>query len=162
MSLTASGIGQIGWTYTKTNAGFTDSQQGPDSLSGLFGFEDANSVFVEERTLIASATHNYDLTNLVDFFGDPIVFAKILGIIIQCTDGVVFAYGAASNAFQFPNIDLPTDIAKIEIKKNSTFFFGTDLVGGGVVNSTHKNVLIEEISGTDPATYKIVFIGILD
>ena len=78
---------------------------------------------------------------------------------IQCSSGVVQAYGAAANAFQFPLIDLPTDKGKIEIVAGNSFFFGSSLTNAGTVDGTHKNLLIAESSTSNPATYKIVLIG---
>lgn len=159
-TLSSSGIQQFSWTYAKTVTGFQSVQQGPDSLSGLFGFADADVIFTDSRTLALSGTFTYDLTNLTDFFNDSIVFGTVLGIMIQVSDGEINAFGAASNAFQWFLAD-PSD--KVFINTAATLMFANDtLANGGVVDATHKNILIEESSGTDPASYKIVIIGKLD
>lgn len=157
MSLTASGIAQIGWTYTKTNSGFTDSQQGPDSLSGIFGFADSDAIYVANTTLSASGTTTLDLQALTDFFGDAINFATIQGIIIQCSSGTVRVFGAGSNAFQFFLAD-PSD--KVVLKSGATIMFSNDtLANGGTVDGTHKNLKFEETSTTNPCTFKVVLVG---
>lgn len=159
-TLSSSGIQQLSWTYTKSVTGFQPVQQGPDSLSGLFGFADADVIFTDTRTLAASGTYTYDLTNLTDFFNDTIVFGKVLGIMIQVSAGVIQAFGAASNPFQSFLSD-PSD--KVYMDSGSTIMFATDiLANGSVVDSTHKNILIEEMTTSDPATYKIIIIGKLD
>ena len=156
-TLSSSGIQQLSWTYTKSVTGFADVQQGPDSLSGLFGFADANVIYTESRTLAASGTYNYDLTALTDFFNDSAVFATVMGVMIQCSSGVVRAFGASSNAFQWFLAD-PTD--KISIKAGATFMFANDtLANGGTVDSTHKNIYMQETSGSATTSYKIVIIG---
>tara|TARA_R110000868_G_scaffold36969_2_gene130838 strand:- start:4951 stop:5439 length:489 start_codon:yes stop_codon:yes gene_type:complete len=159
-TLSSSGIQQLSWTYTKTVTGFQAVQQGPDSLSGLFGFADANVIFTDTRTLAANGTYTYDLTNLTDFFNDTVVFGTVLGIMIQVSDGTIFAFGAATNAFEW-FLSAPSE--RLHIQTGATLMFANDtLANGGTVDSGHKNILIEEISGVDPATYKIIIIGKLD
>lgn len=159
-TLSSSGISQLSWTYTKTVTGFQAVQQGPDSLSGLFGFADANVIFTDSRTLAASATYNYDLTTLTDFFNDSVDFGEVLGIMIQVSAGTINAFGAASNAFQWFLAD-PSD--KLNIKTGATLMFGNDtLANAGVVDATHKNILIANTSGSVVATYKIIIIGKLN
>lgn len=159
-TLSSSGIQQFSWTYTKTVTGFQSVQQGPDSLSGLFGFADANVIFTDSRTLAALGTFNYDLTTLTDFFNDAVNFGEVLGIMIQVSAGTINTFGAATNAFQWFLTD-PTD--KITIKTGATLMFGNDtLANAGVVDSTHKNVLIENPSASVAATYKIIIIGKLN
>lgn len=158
MALTASALAQVGWTYTKTNTGFVDSQQGPDSLSTLFGFTDSDTVYVKQQTLSGSGTTTYDLTALTDFFGDSFAFSKVQGIIITCTSGQVTAFGAASNAFQMFLAD-PTD--KVTIKSGTSIFMANDtLASGGTVSGSAKNLLIAESAGTPAsATFQIAIIG---
>jgi hypothetical protein len=159
-TLSSSGIQQLSWTYTKTVTGFQAVQQGPDSLSGLFGFADANVIFTDSKSLAVSTTQNYDLTTLTDFFNDSVDFGEVLGIMIQCSAGTITCFGAASNPFQWFLAD-PTD--KITIKAGATLMFGNDtLANAGVVDASNKNLLIANPSASVVATYKIIIIGKLD
>jgi hypothetical protein len=159
-TLSSSGISQFSWTYTKTVTGFQAVQQGPDSLSGLFGFADANVIFTDSRTVAASGTYNYDLTTLTDFFNDSVDFGEVLGIMIQVSAGTITAFGAATNPFQWFLAD-PTD--KITIKTGATLMFGNDtLANAGVVDASNKNLLIANPSASVAASYKIIIIGKLD
>ena len=72
----------------------------------------------------------------------------------------LIAFGAASNAFQWFLAD-PSD--KLNIKTGATLMFGNDtLANAGVVDATHKNILIANTSGSVVATYKIIIIGKLN
>jgi hypothetical protein len=160
MALTASSISQVGWTQTQTNSGFQSSQQGPDSLSALMSYTSADEIFVEQRTLTGASTHNYDLTSMTNLFNESFAFSKIMGIQIVVSDGTIQVFGALSAPYQWPNVDLPTDVSRIELQNGSCFFWGnSNLANAGTVDVSHKNIFIQEMSGVDPATYKIVLIG---
>ena len=156
MALTSSVItGKIQWSQIKNNAGFAPTKQGPDYIASSIAppINTINEMFAENRALAASASHTYDLTTMVNFFGEAITFNKARALHLAVQGGQIELSPGVSDPLTWffggttPSIILP----------DGSFI----TIGGGsnaVVSGTAKNLTVTN-TGATSATYQITIIG---
>jgi len=156
MALTSSVItGKIQWSQIKTNPGFAPTKQGPDYIASSIAppINTINEIYAENRVLAASASHTYDLTTMINFFGEAISFTKARALHLAVQGGQIELSPGVSDPLTWffggtsPSITLP----------DGSFI----TVGGGsnaTVSGTAKNLTITN-TGATSATYQITIIG---
>lgn len=156
MALTSSVItGKIQWSQTKSNPGFAPTKQGPDYIASSIAppINTINEIFAENRVLAAAASHTYDLTTIINFFGESVTFTKARALHLAVQGGQIALSPGASDPLTWffggtsPSITLP----------DGSFI----TIGGGsnaTVSGTAKNLTITN-TGATSATYQITIIG---
>jgi hypothetical protein len=132
------------------------------SLANGTGANQANTLWIDTRTLTASATEELDLAGvLTDAFGNVLTFTKIKALLIEAADGNtndVLVGGAASNAWAAMFGDA-TDVLKV---KPGGFFMlvAPDANGLAVTAGTGDKLKIANSAGSTSVTYTIVLLGV--
>ena len=123
------------------------------------GADQANQVFVDNRTISGSSTDSIDLAgSLSDAFGNTITFTTIKGIIIAAGangDNLIVG-GASTNAF-VNWVSNSTD--EIVIKPSGLFAIYDPSAAGYAVTASTGDILEIENADASSATYDIVLIG---
>lgn len=155
---TASAYNSLGWSQSYINPGFSPTYQGPDTYAYATNFTIAstgvNTIYAEEDTLAPLASVTIDLTNLTDFFNQPIVFTRVYTLQVGSADanleigpgasnGCVWFFGSASD--------------KIVVKAGSDFMYNSTYPF--TVDGSSKNIDLYNPSATTTLTYKIAIIG---
>lgn len=162
------------WNVAESVTGLTDSIKlsgnDDDSLSFLIGTGSGmvDTVYFQERTLLAGANETLDLSSIgvadaKSNFNVAFGFAHIKSIkvrILTNSDNTTIASsirigGAASNAW---NGWLSAGATEDIDHNGSPFVKGSDT--GRPVDSTHKNLKIENLDLTHSLTYQILVYGI--
>lgn len=159
MGLTyATAFNQLTWTQEKVNVGFTNTIQGPDSTNYPVSFNieatGVNTVYALEDTLLPLATLTIDLTNLTDFFNDPLLFTRVYTLQVASTDANLQVGPAPANSclwFWGSNSDY------IEVKAGSNFAYNSDYPFPVVAGAS--DIQLYNPSATTTLTFKIVIIG---
>lgn len=132
------------------------------SLANGTGANQANALWVDTRTLSASATENLDLAGvLVDAFGNTLTFTKVKAILVEAADANVndvVIGGAASNAWAAMFGDA-TDT--IKVRPGGFFMLVAPNVDGLAVTAGSGDILkVANSAGSTSVTYTIVIIGV--
>lgn len=120
----------------------------------------AQKVWVSQRTLTASSTENLDLAGvLTDSFGTTLTFATVKAIYVKAAAGNtnnVVVGGAGSNTFVGVFSDA-TD--KIAVKPGGAFMWFAPGTGATVTAGTGDILLVANSAGSTSVTYDIAIIG---
>lgn len=129
------------------------------SIGSGTGANQANQVFVDNRTISGSSTDSLDLAgSLSDAFGNTITFTAIKGIIIAAGangDNLIVG-GASTNAF-VNWVSNSSD--EIVIKPSGLFVHYDPSAAGYAVTASTGDILEIENADASSATYDIVLIG---
>lgn len=153
----ASVIGSLSWTQSKTNSGFANTVQGMDSIAAsvspsLTGATPANVIFAEQRTLTAAGTQTYDLQSMTDFLNQSLVMTRAYAIMISCSAGQVTLQQGASNPLAWP---LSGTAPALVVPANGFFVLGQTTAQA--VSGSAKTIKVT--AGGSGATYKITILG---
>lgn len=113
------------------------------------------------KTIAASTTLTLDLTSLASNpLGETITFTKIKAVYIQhistsTSSSGIKCFAAASNAFQGP---LNT-ANYVTLLPGEEIYLESYTSGGWTVDGTHKNISIQNLSGTNSALVRIYIDG---
>ncbi len=124
------------------------------------GSDQANDVFMDTRTLVASGTENLDLAGvLADQLGATLTFTKIKAIIVVAADDntndvVVGNHATAAFATMFGSA---TD--SIKVKPGGMFAITAPGAGFTVTATTGDMLMVTNGGGTTGVTYDIIIIG---
>jgi hypothetical protein len=123
------------------------------------GANQADRVFTDERTLIASATEDLDLAAvLLDAFGQAITFAKLKGILVVAaagnTNDVLVSRPAANGV---PLFAAAADA--IPVKPGGFFAWALPGTGITVTAGTADLLTFTNSAGGTPVTYEVILIG---
>lgn len=133
------------------------------SLSNGTGANQANSQWLDTRTLAASATENLDLAGgLTDAFGNVLTFTKIKAIIVEADDtnvNDVVLGGAASNAWVAPFGDA-TDTIKVK-PGGFIMLVAPDANALAVVAGTGDILKMANGGSGTGVTYTIAIVGVV-
>ncbi len=133
----------------------------PITLTNGTGADQANMIFSDTRTLVASATENLDLYGgLTDAFGATINFTKIKGIIVSAasanTNDVILGGDATTTFFTW----VGSEASSVAIKPGGTFcLMSPNAASYAVTTSTLDLLMVTNSSSGTPVTYDIVLIG---
>lgn len=124
----------------------------------------ANRVWWDQRTLIASASEDLDLAGaaLLDPFGVAVVFARIKALVVYADPGntnnvLVGGASATQVAGLFSNVN---DIAVVRPGAAVSWICGAaDATGYVVTAGTGDLLKIANSGGTTPVTYEITILG---
>lgn len=166
MGLIATIAASIRGTYTSSNDLSAVSQKFGDAINAVITLESgtgsgqADKIFMDDRTLAASATENLDLAgSLTDAFGATITFATVKAILVIAkaanTNDVVIG-GAASNGFVGPfGGTTPT----VSVKPGGLALMVAPKTGWTVTASTGDILKMANSSSGTGVDYSIVIIG---
>lgn len=132
------------------------------SLANGTGANQANSLWIDTRTLAASANEELDLAGvLTDAFGGVLTLTKVKALLIEADDANVndvLVGGAASNAWAAMFGDA-TDVLKV---KPGGFFMlvAPDANGLAVTAGTGDKLKLANSGGGTGVTYTIVLLGV--
>lgn len=122
--------------------------------------QQANKVWVSQRTLTASSSENLDLAGvLTDSFGTTLTFSTVKAIYVKAASGNtnnVLVGGAASNTFVGVFGDA-TDI--IGVKPGGAFMWFAPGTGATVTAATGDILKVANSSSGTSVTYDIVVVG---
>ena len=128
-------------------------------LSNGVGDNQADVLFVDNRTLAASTSEELDLAGVLENpVGETATFVTVKGILVRAgsaNGGLIKVGGAAANTFLGP-FDNATDI--INVKASGIFLEVEPLTGWTVTAGTGDKLKIEN-SDASPASYDIAIIG---
>lgn len=131
------------------------------TLTNGTGANQSDLIFMDTRTLTASATENLDLAgSLTDPFGATLTFARIKAILVMAdaanTNSVQIG-GAASNAF-INWVANSSDI--VNVRPGGRFLIiAPDATAYAVTASTGDILKMANSAGSTSVTYTIVIIG---
>jgi hypothetical protein len=132
------------------------------SLSNGTGANQANALWLDTRTLAASATENLDLAGvLVDAFGNTLTFTKIKAVLVEADDtnvNDVVLGGAGSNPWLAPFGDA-SDTIKVK-PGGFIMMVAPDANGLAVVASTGDILKVANSAGSSGVTYTIALVGV--
>lgn len=132
-----------------------------DLLNGT-GAEQANATFSDERQIAASGDEDLDLSGgLTDAFGNSIAFTGIKAMLIVADEnnGDDLVIGGASSAGFTSWVGGADDT--IILPPGGFMLLGRKDAAGWLVTATTADLLtIANADSVDPATYKIVLVGI--
>lgn len=166
MGLLATIATSIRGTYTSTNDLSAVAQKFGDLLAPVITLESgtgsgqADKLFMDERTLAASATENLDLDGgLTDAFGAALTFVTVKAIMVVAkasnTNDVVIG-GAASNGFVGPFGGTTPTVA---VKPGGLALLVAPKTGWAVTASTGDILKMANSSSGTGVDYSIVIIG---
>jgi hypothetical protein len=123
------------------------------------GSSQADKVFSDQRTIVASSSETLDLTALTDPFGVTLTFAKVKAILIVAsannTNDVVIG-NAASNPFLGP---LAGTTPTITLKPGGAVLLTAPVGGWTVTDSSTDNLKVANSSSGSSVVYDVVIIG---
>jgi hypothetical protein len=126
------------------------------------GANQAKSVFVDTRTLTASATEDIDLSGvLLDAFGTAILFTKIKALIISAdaTNVNDVVVGGASANQAFPFFGAATE--RVKVKPGGVVaFIAPDVNGYAITAGTADLLKILNSAGGTSVIYTIAIVGV--
>ena len=166
MALTdASVIAQIGWTLAKSNTGFLDTTQGPDSV--LFEAQPdtatVTAVYATSVTLTASGTATLDLRSFTDLAGNSVTLVSVYAMIVKVTGSgtanVVITPGASNGLTWFwTGTPSGTDTVtpKLTVTQGGVNLFYQ--AAAKTVDATHRNLDLLN-SGAATSTVLLAFLG---
>jgi hypothetical protein len=145
------------WQQTKANTGFANTVQGPDGLalnaSLSVGSSSANSIYVAQGTLAASASTTIDLYSFTDQLGQSIAMVRVYALVVKTTGDTLKIEPGASNPLTWflggtsPSISIPAG-------GGMTFYQPT----AATASSTARNIKLSN-TGSVTLTYDIAIIG---
>lgn len=132
------------------------------SLANGTGANQANSLWIDTRTLAASASEELDLAGgLTDAFGNVLTLTKVKGLLIEADDANVndvLVGGAASNAWAALFGDA-TDV--IRVKPGGFILLAApDANGLAVTAGTGDKLKLANSAGSTSVTFTIAFVGV--
>lgn len=133
-------------------------------LANGTGAGQADKVFADTRTILASANEDLDLAAgaLTDAFGTTLTFAKVKALYVAAAAGNtnnVVVGGAAANAWVGPFGDA-TD--KITVRPGGVLELAVgeaDINGYAVTAGTGDQLRVANSGGTTSVTYTIIIVG---
>lgn len=130
-----------------------------DALDSGFAAGQADRLFTDERTLIASATEDLDLAgSLVDVFGVVITMVKLRAIFIIAaaanTNNVVLSRPAANGVPLFAAVN-----DAISVQPGGCLLWTAPNGGVTVTPATGDLITLTNSGAGTPVTYKIVLLG---
>lgn len=132
------------------------------SLANGTGANQANRLWIDTRTLAASATEELDLAGvLTDAFGNVLTFSKIKAILIEAVDANVndvLVGGAASNAWAALFGDA-TDVLRVR-PGGFIFHAAPDANGLAVTAGTGDKLKLANSAGSTSVTFTIILVGV--
>lgn len=145
------------WQQRKTNTGFADTVQGPDGLSYnvsyTVGASAANSIYVAQGTLAASASATVDLFSFTDQLGQAVSMVRVYAMIVNSTNSSLKVEPGATNPLVWffggttPSITVPS---------GGSMAFGQP--AATTVSATARNIKLTN-TGAVSLTYDIAIIG---
>lgn len=127
------------------------------------GANQANELFADNRTLVASAIENLDLAgSLINAFGTAIVFDKIKALIVKAAPGNVndVLVGGAASAQASSFFGDVTDVVKVK-PGGMVAFVAPDASGYDVTATSADLLKIANSAGGTPVSYTIIIIGVV-
>ena len=165
MPLTQLGLNaNLSWILRKSNTGFGETTEGPDSLNFNINGVDVstwNQLFTGRYSIAASGTQNIDLTSFTNLLNESVTFAHVLCMEIRTVGGQITLSPGASNPFSWgfgTTGGSGSPVANWTINNGGVFLVCEPTSGGIVVNSSHKNILLTNNGGTT-STVTIVIAG---
>jgi hypothetical protein len=158
MALDFANIGiSAAWQQRKTNTGYQDTVQGPDGLSLnaslTVGSSAANSIYVAQGTLAASASTTIDLFSFTDQLGQSVSMVRVYSMVVKTADAALKVEPGATNPLTWffggttPSITIPSNGG-----------FGFTQPTAATVSSTVRNIKLTN-TGAVTLTYNIAIIG---
>jgi len=151
----------LAWLLSKTNTGFVDSEQGPDSKGfSLQGLDVAiqNQLFAAKYTVLASGTQVIDLSTFTNLVSQATGLTSVLTLFLlpTGTNAICKLEPGASNPLTwFFSGTTPA----ISIPAGGTFVFSNPGTGTGqTVDGTHKNLLVTN-TGAGTLSLTVLAIG---
>lgn len=128
-------------------------------VPGTVALGQADILWADERTLVASATENLDLAGvLAGLLGTTVAAAEITAIYVEASaanTNDVLVGGAGSNPF---NPGLSGTTPKVAVGPGDCFLL-TNKKGFAVTAATGDILLMSNSSSGTPVTYKIALLG---
>lgn len=148
----------INFSQVQTHSGFASSYHGPVSVEYSKNYVvdayNLNAVYAVEDTIAASSSITIDLTNLTDFFNNPLSLSRVYGVQIGTVDADLLLTPAASNGCQWFFNSLSDGIV---VKAESNFQYNT--TSAYTVTGSSCNLTLTNLSATTALTYKLVLLG---
>lgn len=159
MSLTvASSYNAVTFAQQQGNVGFATAYQGPDTVAYSLNYQvdafNLNAVYAVETTLTALSSITIDLTNLTDFFNNPLSLSRVYGLQVGTVDADLLIGPAASNGCQWFFNSLTDGIV---VKAESSFSYNT--TSAFTVTGSSCNITLQNLSATTDLVYKLVIFG---
>lgn len=147
----------MAWEQFKTNTGYANTIQGPSgldlNLAYTVGSTAANSIYVTQGTLAASANTTVDLFSFTDLLGQSISMVRVYAIMLKAaTDSLKIEPGATNPLTWFFGGTTPS----ITIPAGGGFLFSQTTAA--TVSSTVRNLKLSN-PGSVTMTYNIAVIG---
>lgn len=148
-------VGQISWTQSKANTGYTKTKQGPDQISVSLAPDTTtyNRIYATSGTLAASASVTIDLQGVTDYLGQSLTLTKIIAIQLTATGSTMkYEPGATNGLTWFLSGTSPA----ITVRDGGFFLVGDGTYG--TVNGTAKTITITN-TGAVSGSYGLALIG---
>lgn len=127
------------------------------------GAGQADRIYHDQRTLVASATEDLDLAgSLTDAFGSALTFAKIKALVVSAAAGNTNNVLVGGVAAGLSTLIQPQSTGLVVVRPGATFavFAGAADATGYAVTATTADLLhVANSSSGTPVTYDIVIIG---
>lgn len=148
-------VGQINWTQSKVNSGYTKTKQGPDQLSVSLSPDTTtyNRIYAVSGTLAASASVTIDLQGVTDYLGQSLTLTKIIAIQLSAEGSTMKYEPGASNGLSW---FLSGTSPAISIRSGGFFLVGDGTFG--VVSGSAKTITVTN-TGATSGTYNLALIG---
>ncbi len=152
----------VQFTLTETVTGWADATQGENALTfnvGDVDFDDWDQAYGVKITLPGGTDQDIDLTALLNFLGESVVFASVLALGVQCAlssslapDGLLVLAPSVVNGF-----DAMT--AGLTVKPGGSVVITAPATDAGyTVDSTHKMLNVLN-TGADSIIATIAVVG---
>ncbi|GIH91938.1 hypothetical protein ACFFMN_33970 [Planobispora siamensis] len=165
MPLSARALLQLSADLTSSGDLFSGTASTPFSRQISFsdgaGLNQANRIWSDERTLVASANEDLDLAGvLTDPFGATVTFARIKALIVAASlanaNNVVVGGGASNPFINWASGTTPAVIVR---PGGLLALFAPDATGYVVTGGTGDLLRVANSGAGTPVTYQIVLIG---
>jgi hypothetical protein len=145
------------WQQSKANTGYANTVQGPDGLSlnisYTVGSSAANSIYVVQGTLAASASTTVDLFSFTDQLGQSVSMVRVYAIIAKTADSSLKVEPGATNPLTWffggttPSLTIPS---------GGGFCFAQNTAA--TVSASARNIKLTN-TGAVTLTYNLAIIG---
>lgn len=151
----------LAWLMSKTNTGFGDTSEGPDSKAwSTSGIDVAvqNELYAQKYTIAASGTQTMDLSSFTNLLNQSKTLTSVLSLFLLPTGTNAICKlepGAANPLTWFFSGTTPA----ISIPTGGVFVFSNPGTGTGqTVDGTHKNLLVTN-TGSGSMSLTVLAVG---
>lgn len=157
----ANAFGSVNWSLQKAVTTFASASESDQLTYNMptLNFATWNQIYVTTLSISASGTTDIDLTSVTNFVNESFSFAHIISLTVVPTGANITIGPSPSDGLAwFWSAGYP--FSALTVYAGGQFqWFDNPSNTGQVVDSSHKNIRVTNLSGSSTATVYLAIIG---